>query len=96
MVAYVFPSSAITGSTISSWEMEHTNCLAMVWWSLAQMSVMDRRNLPFMHPGRADVIGGGALILDRLLELISFSTDQMVVSEHDILDGIVWGAAAVQ
>ena len=61
--------------------------------SLAQMSVMDRRNLPFMHPGRADVIGGGALILDRLVELMPLSTDQLVVSEQDILDGIAWGAA---
>ena len=61
--------------------------------SLAQMSVLDRRNLPFMHAGRADVIGGGALILDRLLELVPLATDQMVVSEHDILDGLVWGAA---
>ena len=61
--------------------------------SLAQMSVIDRRNLPFMHPGRADVIGGGALILDRLIELMPLATDQLVVSEHDILDGIAWGAA---
>jgi exopolyphosphatase/guanosine-5'-triphosphate,3'-diphosphate pyrophosphatase len=60
--------------------------------SLAQMSVLDRRDLPFMHPGRADVIGGGALILDRLLELVPLATDEMVVSEQDILDGIVWGA----
>jgi exopolyphosphatase/guanosine-5'-triphosphate,3'-diphosphate pyrophosphatase len=61
--------------------------------SLAQMSVMDRRNLPYMHPGRADVIGGGALILDRLVDLMPLATDQLVVSEQDILDGIVWGAA---
>lgn len=61
--------------------------------SLAQMSVMDRRNLPFMHPGRADVIGAGSLILDRLVELLPLSTDQMVVSERDILDGIAWGVA---
>ncbi len=61
--------------------------------SLAQMSLGDRRNLPYLHPGRADVIGGGALILDRLIELVPLATDQMIVSEHDILDGIVWGAA---
>jgi exopolyphosphatase/guanosine-5'-triphosphate,3'-diphosphate pyrophosphatase len=56
--------------------------------SLVQMSVADRRALPFMHPGRADVIGAGALILDRLVDLVPLSTDTMVVSEHDILDGI--------
>ncbi|MCW2830562.1 MAG: exopolyphosphatase [Aeromicrobium sp.] len=58
--------------------------------SLVQMSVADRRALPFMHPGRADVIGGGALILDRLVELLPLETDTIVVSEHDILDGIAW------
>jgi len=58
--------------------------------SLVQMSVADRRALPFMHPGRADVIGGGALILDRLVDLLPLSTDTIVVSEHDILDGIAW------
>ena len=58
--------------------------------SLVQMSVADRRALPFMHPGRADVIGAGALILDRLVDLVPLATDTMLVSEHDILDGIAW------
>jgi exopolyphosphatase/guanosine-5'-triphosphate,3'-diphosphate pyrophosphatase len=58
--------------------------------SLVRMSVADRRALPFMHPGRADVIGAGALILDRIIELLPFETDTLVVSEHDILDGIAW------
>ncbi len=59
--------------------------------SLMRMSVADRRTLPFMHPGRADVIGAGALILDRITELLPLLTDSLVVSEHDILDGIAWG-----
>lgn len=62
--------------------------------SLVQMSVADRRALPFMHPGRADVIGAGALILDRLIALLPLQTDTLVVSEHDILDGIAWGMVA--
>jgi exopolyphosphatase / guanosine-5'-triphosphate,3'-diphosphate pyrophosphatase len=60
--------------------------------SLVQMSVADRRALPFMHPGRADVIGGGALILDRVLEQLPLDTDSVLISEHDILDGIAMGA----
>ncbi|MGH3458203.1 exopolyphosphatase [Aeromicrobium sp.] len=60
--------------------------------SLVQMSVADRRALPFMHPGRADVIGGGALVLDRVLEQLPLDTGTVIVSEHDILDGIAWGA----
>jgi exopolyphosphatase / guanosine-5'-triphosphate,3'-diphosphate pyrophosphatase len=62
--------------------------------SLVRMTVADRRALPFMHPGRADVIGGGALILDRVLELLPLDTDTIVISEHDILDGIAWGVAS--
>ncbi len=47
---------------------------------------------PVMHPGRVDVIGGGALVLDRILTLGGF--DEVVVSEHDILDGIALSLAA--
>ncbi len=37
---------------------------------LAAMTVAERRALPWMHPGRADVIVAGALILDRVLSAI--------------------------
>jgi len=56
--------------------------------SLVEMSVDERRALPFMHPGRADVIGGGALVLDAALTALSLATNELIVSEHDILDGI--------
>jgi exopolyphosphatase / guanosine-5'-triphosphate,3'-diphosphate pyrophosphatase len=53
----------------------------------------DRRlALPVMHPGRADVIGAGALILRIILEQVGAGA--VVVSEHDILDGIAWSALA--
>ena len=55
---------------------------------LARLSVAERRALPYMHPGRADVIIGGALILDRVLRRTPVAT--MTVSEADILDGIAW------
>jgi exopolyphosphatase/guanosine-5'-triphosphate,3'-diphosphate pyrophosphatase len=41
-----------------------------------------------MHPGRADVIAAGALILERVLRRTT--PDTVLVSEHDILDGIAW------
>ncbi len=50
-----------------------------------------RAQLPFMHPGRVDVIGAGGLILDRVLQASAAS--ELVVSEHDILDGIAWSLA---
>jgi exopolyphosphatase / guanosine-5'-triphosphate,3'-diphosphate pyrophosphatase len=39
-----------------------------------------------------DVIGAGALILDRIVTRLGF--DAVVASEHDILDGIAWSLTA--
>jgi exopolyphosphatase/guanosine-5'-triphosphate,3'-diphosphate pyrophosphatase len=58
---------------------------------LLAMLVEQRKALPYMHPGRADVIGAGGLILDRILRRTTVSS--MLVSEHDILDGIAWSLA---
>ncbi len=48
----------------------------------------ERAGLAVMHPGRVDVIGGGALVLLRIMERFGFG--DVLVSEHDILDGIAW------
>ena len=56
--------------------------------ALLTMTVEQRLALPYMHPGRADVIGAGALVLDRVLRRTG--VDSLVVSEADILDGIAW------
>jgi exopolyphosphatase/guanosine-5'-triphosphate,3'-diphosphate pyrophosphatase len=53
---------------------------------LLRMTRAQRAELPVMHPGRVDVIGGGALVLDRALTLLGM--DEVLVSESDILDGI--------
>jgi exopolyphosphatase/guanosine-5'-triphosphate,3'-diphosphate pyrophosphatase len=55
---------------------------------LLSMMIEQRKALGYMHPGRADVIGAGGLILDRVLRRTT--VDSMLVSEHDILDGIAW------
>jgi exopolyphosphatase / guanosine-5'-triphosphate,3'-diphosphate pyrophosphatase len=47
-----------------------------------------RERIGVMHPGRADVIAAGALVLDRVLTRFGFA--DVVTSEHDILDGIAW------
>jgi exopolyphosphatase/pppGpp-phosphohydrolase len=59
---------------------------------LLAMSVAERRALPAMHPGRADVIGAGVLILDRVLRRAGAGS--LVVSDSDILDGIAWSIGA--
>jgi exopolyphosphatase/guanosine-5'-triphosphate,3'-diphosphate pyrophosphatase len=56
--------------------------------TLLSMSRSERAALPFMHPGRVDVIGAGALVLSVVLDRVP--VDSVVVSEHDILDGIAW------
>ncbi len=58
---------------------------------IVAMSVATRCRLGFMHPGRADVIGGGALVLSAVVRRAGVS--ETVVSEHDILDGIAWSMA---
>lgn len=54
--------------------------------SLLAMTHAERAALPVMHPGRVDVIGAGALVLDTVLQWGGFA--EVVASEHDILDGI--------
>jgi exopolyphosphatase / guanosine-5'-triphosphate,3'-diphosphate pyrophosphatase len=50
---------------------------------------------PVIHPGRVDVIAGGALIVAVLAEQFQARAGiaELVVSEHDILDGIALGLA---
>ncbi|MFD3437681.1 exopolyphosphatase [Streptomyces sp. NPDC058685] len=52
----------------------------------------ERAAIPVMHPGRVDVIVAGALVLLAVMERIG--AREVVVSEHDILDGIAWSVAA--
>jgi exopolyphosphatase/guanosine-5'-triphosphate,3'-diphosphate pyrophosphatase len=51
----------------------------------------ERATIPSMHPGRVDVIGAGALVLLAIMERTG--AEEVVVSEHDILDGIAFKAA---
>ena len=48
---------------------------------------------PVVHPGRADVLGGGSAVVDGIMDMIAAQTsvDSFVISEKDILDGIVAG-----
>jgi exopolyphosphatase / guanosine-5'-triphosphate,3'-diphosphate pyrophosphatase len=59
--------------------------------SLLAQTRATRAAIGVMHPGRVDVIGGGALILDQVMRRFGFG--EVLVSEHDILDGIAWSLA---
>jgi exopolyphosphatase/guanosine-5'-triphosphate,3'-diphosphate pyrophosphatase len=59
--------------------------------ALLVMSRAERAALPVMHPGRVDVIGAGALVLRRIMDLTG--APEVLVSEHDILDGVARSVA---
>ena len=58
---------------------------------LLAMPQAERARLGVMHPGRVDVIGGGALVLEAIMTRFGFT--EVLASEHDILDGIAWSLA---
>jgi len=58
---------------------------------LVAMTRVERAALPYMHPGRVDIIGGGALVLGAVVSAVDLST--ITVSECDILDGIAYRLA---
>ena len=58
---------------------------------LLAMPREERAALPVMHPGRVDVIGGGALVLRTIMDRLGLA--EVLVSEADILDGIAWSMA---
>jgi exopolyphosphatase/guanosine-5'-triphosphate,3'-diphosphate pyrophosphatase len=63
--------------------------------SLVSMTRAQRVALPFMHEGRADVIGAGALVWRTIVQRLQREADitRVVTSEHDILDGIALSIA---
>ena len=62
---------------------------------LIAMSGEQRLALGPMHEGRADVIPGGAIIVEELARVLAerAGLSELVVSEHDILDGIALSIA---
>jgi exopolyphosphatase / guanosine-5'-triphosphate,3'-diphosphate pyrophosphatase len=68
-------------STISSQDVNH--------WATKLVAATPEEIVTFgpVEPGRADIIGAGALILRRVMKRYGFR--ELLVSESDILDGIV-------
>lgn len=87
VAAGVLDLPAYDRTRIDQWALPVPAITAYVERLLA-LSVVDRLALPYMHPGRADVIGAGALILDRIIRRLSVG--EIVASESDILEGIAW------
>ncbi|WP_345536582.1 Ppx/GppA phosphatase family protein [Phytohabitans rumicis] len=66
--------------------------VAKITADLLEMTTAQRLAIPVMHPGRADVIGAGALVLRVIMERAGAGS--VIASEHDILDGIAWSTAS--
>ena len=56
-------------------------------------SAEQRRENPVVHPGRADVIGSGSTVVEQLMDAFerAAGATSFIISEKDILDGIVAG-----
>ena len=80
-----YDPAAIHGSILTAGQIDEVTS------QLLTMSRDQRAALPVMHPGRVDVIAGGALVLRAIVRRTGAS--RVVVSEHDILDGIAWALA---
>ncbi|MDK1328551.1 Ppx/GppA phosphatase family protein [Arthrobacter sp. zg-Y1143] len=86
-----YAPEAIHGTELSREEIDRTAD------ALLHRDRAARTGLPYMHPGRVDVIGAGALIwrtiVDRVEELTDGRVSSAFASEHDILDGIALSVA---
>ncbi|MBF4162900.1 Ppx/GppA phosphatase family protein [Nocardioides acrostichi] len=81
-----YSREAIDGAVLSYADLE------ALTQHLLTLDAAGRRELAWLHPGRADVIVAGAVVLARVLARTSAT--ELVVSESDILDGIAWDLAA--
>jgi exopolyphosphatase/guanosine-5'-triphosphate,3'-diphosphate pyrophosphatase len=80
-----YDPAAIHGSVMTAAEVHDVTA------RLLAMTHEQRAALPVMHPGRVDVIGGGAIVLRELVDATGVA--EVVASEHDILDGIAQSLA---
>ncbi|OBH65229.1 exopolyphosphatase [Mycobacterium intracellulare] len=85
----VYDSAAIHLSRVAGAD------LLAVCERLIGMTRAERAALPPMHEGRADVIGGGVIVVEELARELRARAgiEELTVSEHDILDGIVLSTA---
>ncbi|MCH9721937.1 MAG: Ppx/GppA family phosphatase [Actinomycetia bacterium] len=96
-VAGTFTTIAALAQGLTSYDAEAIHLsrvrlpdLLAVCGQLIGMTRNQRAVLGPMHEGRIDVIGGGAIVVEELANALAqrAGIDELVVSEHDILDGI--------
>ena len=67
--------------------------LRKVTADLRAKTAEQRRENPVVHPGRADVIGSGSIVVEQFMDTLEreAGATSFIISEKDILDGIVAG-----
>ena len=80
-----YDSALIHGSRMSAAQVAEVSDL------LLGLDHAQRSALAVMHPGRVDVIDAGVLVLRRIV--VATGLPEVLVSEHDILDGVCWALA---
>ncbi len=80
---------------LKKYEMEKLNFLCLklssitkIFKNLCKLDLPNRKKVIGLEPGRADVIIGGSAIVIELMRF--FKKRKLMVSEHDILDGIIY------
>lgn len=91
ITAHALHLTEYSASAIHGRELD-LKTIAAACSELLAMTREQRSVLPYMHPGRVDVIGAGALVWRRVVSRLAALSDgrieSVTTSEHDILDGI--------
>ena len=86
MGMWEYDSSRIHGAIITAADI-HRVCEELLYSNREKRSAN-----PVVHPGRIDVIAAGSLVLSAIVAYTGLA--EILVSEHDILDGIAASLAA--
>lgn len=100
--AGTFTTLSALAQGLESYDPEAIHCSEITFDAMRDVTSMlraqtaaQRLENPVMHAGRADVIGSGATVVEQLMSAIERETSgavsSFVISEKDILDGIVAG-----
>lgn len=81
-----YDPNVLHGAAISSQQVSQTAV------DFIKLSFEERAALPYMHPGRVEVITAGAIVLDEIIKEIK--ANKLIASERDILDGVAWSIVA--
>lgn len=100
--AGTFTTLSAIAQGLDSYDPEAIHCSEITFGEMREVTEQLRRQTaaqrledPVMHAGRADVIGSGSTVVEQLMAAITRETggaaEFFVISEKDILDGIVAG-----